>query len=110
MDETVDMVDATLNLQHFYKHESCGQCTPCREGSGWIVHLVHKIHSGHGTASDLLTIKDVSNRINGHTICPCGAAMVTPVLSAMQKFKEEFISRLSVTHYGKSEEAKKGDK
>ena len=94
MDETTDMVDACLNLQHFYTHESCGQCTPCREGAHWVEKIVHRIESGHGTAGDLLLVEDVCRQIVGHTICPFGDALVTPVQSFIQKFPEEFQARL----------------
>ena len=94
MDETVDMVDATLNLQHFYTHESCGQCTPCREGAHWIEKIVDRIHNKKGAAADLLVIKDVTSQIAGHTICPFGDALVAPVLSFMDKFPNEFESKI----------------
>lgn len=94
MDETVDMVDATLNLQHFYTHESCGQCTPCREGAHWIEKIVERIYGKRGTAADLLVIKNVTSQIAGHTICPFGDALVAPVLSFMEKFPEEFEAKI----------------
>ena len=94
MDETVDMVDACANLQHFYAHESCGQCTPCREGAHWVEKVVHRISDGHGTSSDLLLLDDMCSQIAGHTICPFGDALVTPYLSFIQKFPEEFKDRL----------------
>lgn len=94
MDETTDMVEACLNLQHFYSHESCGQCTPCREGAHWVEKVVQRVHSGDGYASDLLLLQDMCSQIAGHTICPFGDALVTPVLSFMQKYPEEFRERL----------------
>lgn len=97
MDETTDMVEACLNLQHFYSHESCGQCTPCREGAHWVEKVVHRVHSGDGFASDLLLLEDMCSQIAGHTICPFGDALVTPVLSFMQKYPEEFRERLDRT-------------
>lgn len=90
MDESVSMVDACLNLQHFYSHESCGQCTPCREGAHWIEKIVKRIATKRGTVSDLSLIKSVCGQIGGHTICPFGDALITPVLSFMKKFPEEF--------------------
>ncbi|MFN8389643.1 MAG: NADH-quinone oxidoreductase subunit NuoF [Bdellovibrionota bacterium] len=94
MDETTDMVDAVLNLQHFYSHESCGQCTPCREGAHWVEKVVHRIHGGKGNSSDLLLLDDVCKQILGHTICPFGDALVTPIQSFIQKFPQEFSERL----------------
>ena len=94
MDETVDMVDACLNLQHFYAHESCGQCTPCREGAHWVEKIVHRINHGDGSESDLILLNQICSQIAGHTICPFGDALVTPYLSFVQKFPEEFRARL----------------
>lgn len=90
MDETTDMVAAVQNLQHFYSHESCGQCTPCREGAHWVEKIVNRIIRGEGTSSDLLLIQDVTKQIAGHTICPFGDALVTPALSFVQRFRSEF--------------------
>jgi NADH-quinone oxidoreductase subunit F len=90
MDEDTDLVDVVVNLQHFYKHESCGQCTPCREGARWVLKIVERISEGRGTPSDLALIKDVTSQIAGHTICPFGDALVTPALSFIKKFPKEF--------------------
>ncbi len=95
MDETTDMVDVVLNLQHFYTHESCGQCTPCREGAHWVEKIVSRIHRGQGNVSDIPLLRDITSQIAGHTICPFGDALVTPVLSFLKKFPEEFEERIS---------------
>ena len=95
MDETTDMVDAVLNLQHFYTHESCGQCTPCRDGVGWVEQIVGRMAKGRATTADVLLVKDVCRQIAGHTICPFGDALVTPILSFLEKFPEEFAAKLS---------------
>lgn len=100
MDETTDMVEACLNLQHFYSHESCGQCTPCREGAHWVEKIVHRIDSGQGSVGDPLLLKSITSQIMGHTICPFGDALVTPVLSFMEKFPEEFKARIEKTNLG----------
>lgn len=94
MDETTDMVEACLNLQHFYSHESCGQCTPCREGAHWVEKIVKRIYNGKGAASDLLVLDNVTDQIGGHTICPFGDALIAPVKSFMDKFPEEFNKKL----------------
>ena len=94
MDETTDMVEACLNLQHFYTHESCGQCTPCREGARWIEAMVRRVHQGRGLSSDLLVVHSVTDQIGGHTICPFGDALIAPVLSFLKKFPEEFQAKL----------------
>ncbi len=95
MDESTDMVEACLNLQHFYSHESCGQCTPCREGANWVQKIVGRIYDGAGTYSDIPLLKSVTSQIAGHTICPFGDALVTPVLSFIEKFPEEFNTRIA---------------
>ena len=103
MDETTDMVEAVLNLQHFYSHESCGQCTPCREGAHWVEKIVGRIWDGAGTSADLMLVDDICGQIAGHTICPFGDALVTPVQSFISKFPEEFrdrIDRALVTQIG----------
>lgn len=97
MDETTDMVDACLNLQHFYTHESCGQCTPCREGARWVESIVGRVFSGGGQESDIGLVKDVCRQIAGHTICPFGDALVAPVQSFLDKFPDEFRAKLGGT-------------
>lgn len=94
MDETTNMVDAVVNLQHFYTHESCGQCTPCREGARWLEKIVQRIYDGQGNAGDVPLINDLCTQIAGHTICPFGDALVTPVLSFIKKFPNEFEERI----------------
>jgi NADH-quinone oxidoreductase subunit F len=95
MDETVCMVKALERLSHFYYEESCGQCTPCREGTGWLYRVVHRIESGKGRESDLDLLVDVSNNIDGHTICGLGAAAATPVRSFIKNFRKEFEHHIS---------------
>ena len=94
LDDSVDMVDVALNLAHFYTHESCGQCTPCREGGHWIEKIYHRISEGCGTTEDLALIESICSQIGGHTICPFGDALITPALSYLKKFPEEFRARL----------------
>ncbi len=90
MDETVCMVDALLNLARFYAHESCGQCTPCREGTGWYVQILERLERGEGKMSDLDLLSDLSDRIQGNTICPLGDAVAMPVRSYVAQFRDEF--------------------
>ena len=91
MDETTDMVKVMLRLSKFYMHESCGQCTPCREGAGWVYRLVKKIFSGAGTQDDLLQFERVAKNIEGRTICVFGEAIAWPVAGMLRHFREEFI-------------------
>jgi len=100
MDETTDMVEACLNLQHFYSHESCGQCTPCREGAHWVEKIVSRMHHGQGTSTDIPLLKSITSQIGGHTICPFGDALITPVLSFIDKFPEEFQVRIENASVG----------
>jgi NADH-quinone oxidoreductase subunit F len=90
MDDTTCMVAAALNLLHFYWHESCGKCTPCREGTGWFVKVLHRIEAGQGRPEDLELLLDVADNIRGKTFCPFGDAAVTPVESMLKLFREEF--------------------
>ena len=90
MDETTCMVWLAENLLHFYKHESCGKCTPCREGTDWLYKLIGRIERGEGRMSDIDLITNVANNINGKTLCPFGDAAVAPALSTVQHFRAEF--------------------
>jgi NADH-quinone oxidoreductase subunit F len=90
MDETTCMVRALARLSHFYFEESCGQCTPCREGTGWLSRVVHRIEHGKGRPEDLELLDDVASRIGGRTICALGDAAAMPVQSFVKNFREEF--------------------
>jgi len=100
MDDTTDMVDAGLNLAHFYAHESCGQCTPCREGGHWLEKIYQRISRGKGMPGDLALIESVCNQIGGHTICAFGDTMVLPLLSMIKKFPDEFKARITESMRG----------
>jgi NADH-quinone oxidoreductase subunit F len=90
MDETTCMVDALLRISEFYMHESCGQCTPCREGTGWLVRLLHRIIAGLGEPGDIEKLVNVANNIEGRTICALGEAAAWPVQSFVKHFYAEF--------------------
>jgi len=90
MDETVDMVDACLNVATFFAHESCGQCTPCREGMPWMQKIIRRIKNGEGEMDDIDTLLDIASHIEGHTICPFGEAGSWPVKAFVKKFRHEF--------------------
>ncbi len=90
MDETTCMVDALARLSHFYFEESCGQCTPCREGTGWLARVVHRIEHGQGRREDLELLDDVAQRIGGRTICALGDAAAMPVNSFLKHYRDEF--------------------
>lgn len=90
IDETRSMPDCLANISEFYAHESCGQCTPCREGSLWMKKLTSRIRNGESTANDVSVLKNVADNIAGRTICAFGEACSWPVQSFVTKFKEEF--------------------
>ena len=95
MDETTDMVAILERLSYFYHEESCGQCTPCREGTGWLYRILKRINSGHGTMEDLDTLLDVANRIEGRTICALGDAAAWPVQSFLKHYRHEFEAKIT---------------
>lgn len=90
MDDSTCMVDALCRISEFYDHESCGQCTPCREGTGWMVKLLHRILDGQAQMSDLEQLVNVANSIEGRTICAFGEAAAWPVQSFVKHFYHEF--------------------
>lgn len=90
MDETTCMVDALYRISEFYSDESCGQCTPCREGTGWMVRLIHRIRHGDATMEDLKKLRHVADSIEGRTICALGEAAAWPVQSFLVHFHHEF--------------------
>jgi NADH-quinone oxidoreductase subunit F len=90
MDETTDMVWLAENLLHFYRHESCGKCTPCREGTDWLYRLLHRMLNGEGSARDVTLLESVANQINGKTLCAFGDAAATPVLTTIKWFPTEY--------------------
>jgi len=90
MDETTDMVRALQRISRFYFSESCGQCTPCREGTGWLYRMLTRIVNGQGRPEDLDNLDDVASKIEGHTICALGDAAAMPVRSFVKHFRQEF--------------------
>jgi NADH-quinone oxidoreductase subunit F len=100
MDETTCMVRVLERITRFYRAESCGQCTPCREGTGWMNRLVQKVLAGQARREELDLLVDVANRIEGHTICALGDAAAWPVQSFLKHFRHEF--EYMIEHGGKS--------
>jgi NADH-quinone oxidoreductase subunit F len=90
LDETTDMVWLAENLLHFYRHESCGKCTPCREGTDWLYRLLHRMTQGQATDKDIALLESVANQINGKSLCAFGDAAATPVLTTLKWFRPEF--------------------
>lgn len=91
MDETTCMVKVLTRIAHFYKEESCGQCTPCREGTGWMWRILHRISRGEGRMEDLGLLDSVAGRIMGRTICALGDAAAMPVQSFIKHFRDDFV-------------------
>ncbi len=90
MDETTDLVQILWRICRFYAFESCGQCTPCREGTGWMTRIMERIAKGEGTVQDIDDLKEVAEQIMGNTVCPLGDAAALPVVSFLSKFRADF--------------------
>lgn len=90
LDEDQSVVEHTMTLARFYAHESCGQCTPCREGTPWMYKILKKIFTGQGTMQDIDLLWDIQRKIEGNTICPLGDAAAWPVAAAIRHFRDEF--------------------
>ncbi|MCP2294262.1 NADH-quinone oxidoreductase subunit F [Nocardia amikacinitolerans] len=93
-DDTTCVVRAVLRWTEFYAHESCGKCTPCREGTYWLVQLLKRVEAGRGTESDLDKLLDISDSINGKSFCALGDGAASPILSSLKYFREEYIDHL----------------
>jgi NADH-quinone oxidoreductase subunit F len=107
MDETRCMVRSLLRLSYFYHEESCGQCTPCREGTGWLRRIVNRIEHGQGRPEDLDLLRDVAGNIQGRTICALGDAAAMPVQGMLKHYMDEFAyhvehKRCLVSSYAKA--------
>jgi len=95
MDEDTDLVKVLARISHFYHHESCGQCTPCREGTGWLEKILKRILAGKGSVSDIDLLITVANQIEGNTICALGEAAAWPVRFMVTRFRDYFEARVS---------------
>ncbi len=97
-DETTCVVRAVLRWTEFYKHESCGKCTPCREGTYWLVQILDRLERGEGTEDDLATLLDLCDNILGRAFCALGDGAASPIMSSIQYFRDEYVAHL--THGG----------
>jgi NADH-quinone oxidoreductase subunit F len=95
MDSSTDMVEALLRTTHFFAHESCGQCTPCREGVGWMERILGRIYNGEAAMKELDLLVNVADNIEGRTICALGDAAAWPVQSYLKRFREEFEAKIT---------------
>jgi len=94
MNKQTDMIDAILRLSKFYEHESCGQCTPCREGTGWMVDILERIKKGNADFAEIDMLEELSYQIEGHTICALGDAAAWPVQGLIKAFRGEMEDRI----------------
>ena len=90
MDDSTCMVEALANILHFYEDESCGQCTPCREGTGWVTRITKDILHGNGKPGDVEKLLQIASNVEGRTICAFGEAFAWPILSFVEHFRTEF--------------------
>ena len=108
MDDSTCMVRALLRISRFYFKESCGQCTPCREGTGWMYRVIKRIEEGQGKPEDLDLLESAAGQIEGRTICAFGDAAAWPVQSFLKHFREEFEYHITHKCCMAGEGAKKG--
>jgi NADH-quinone oxidoreductase subunit F len=94
MDKSTDIIAAIRRLAYFYKHESCGQCTPCREGTGWLWRILQRMESGNSTHAEIDMLWDVTKQIEGHTICALGEAAAWPVQGLIRNFRPVIEARI----------------
>ncbi len=92
MDESTDVVHQVMRMASFYAHESCGQCTPCREGTAWVTKILRRIEDGRGTEEDLDTLVELTDQMTGTTICVLSDSVAAPVQSSIAKFKDEYLA------------------
>jgi NADH-quinone oxidoreductase subunit F len=94
MDKSTDIVRAIARLSQFYTHESCGQCTPCREGTGWMWRVMERLVTGEATVEEIDLLLDVSYQVEGHTICALGDAAAWPIQGLIRHFRPELERRI----------------
>ncbi len=95
MDKSTDVIAAIARLAHFYKHESCGQCTPCREGTGWMMRVMNRMVAGRAEIGEIDTLEQVTRQIEGHTICALGDAAAWPIQGLIRHFRPVMEERIA---------------
>jgi len=105
MDKSTDIVRAISRLSFFYKHESCGQCTPCREGTGWMWRVMERLREGNADVSEIDTLFEVTKQVEGHTICALGDAAAWPIQGLIRHFRPEMERRIAERNGGEMLEA-----
>jgi NADH-quinone oxidoreductase subunit F len=101
MDKSTDLIKSIARLAYFYKHESCGQCTPCREGTGWMWRVLERMVKGEAEASEIDTLLDVASQVEGHTICALGDAAAWPIQGLIRHFRQDIEDRISNYRMGR---------
>jgi NADH-quinone oxidoreductase subunit F len=94
MDKSTDIVAAITRLSRFYKHESCGQCTPCREGTGWMWRMMERLGEGRASIEEIDILEEVTREVEGHTICALGDAAAWPIQGLIRHFRSELERRI----------------
>ncbi|WP_273521137.1 NADH-quinone oxidoreductase subunit NuoF [Rhodosalinus sediminis] len=102
MDQSTDIIKAIWRLSKFYKHESCGQCTPCREGAGWMMRVMERLVSGEAEVEEVDMLLDVTKQVEGHTICALGDAAAWPIQGLIRHFRDEIEDRIKAQKTGRS--------
>ena len=95
MDQSTDVVKAVWRLAKFYKHESCGQCTPCREGTGWMMRVMERLVTGDAEPDEIDMLLDVTKQVEGHTICALGDAAAWPIQGLIRHFRDDIEERIA---------------
>jgi len=108
MDKSTDVVEAIARFSHFYKHESCGQCTPCREGTGWLMNIMDRLVVGNAQKDEIDQLEELTYQIEGHTICALGDAAAWPVQGLIRNFRPELERRIEAFSQKKHDEVRRG--
>jgi len=101
MDESTDIIKAIWRLSKFYKHESCGQCTPCREGTGWMMRVMDRLVEGRAAVEEIDMLLEVTKQVEGHTICALGDAAAWPIQGLIRNFRGEIEERIRALDTGR---------
>ena len=104
MDKSTDLIEAITRFSRFYNHESCGQCTPCREGTGWILKIMRKLCKGTASIQDIDKLEDICSQVENHTICALGDAAAWPVQALIRHYRKDIEKRIAVNNLKKSAE------
>jgi len=105
MDKSTDIVRAIARLSKFYKHESCGQCTPCREGTGWMWRVMERLVKGNATIQEIDVLEQVTRQVEGHTICALGDAAAWPIQGLIRHFRPELERRIAAFNQAQADKA-----